>query len=218
MKPLMRSFAQLSAALVLAVMVMGTARADGSSDVVEVAFDATFDTEGRLTELKPFNEAEQSPALWDNLKSRLGAMKLPPVKTEDGLPARFRTGMYVGLEVVRGGEKAGQVRIKGLHPGPLVLVKDMWAAPKDVSRSAGWDGQVEVECTVGVEGQCGEVKVNTVPGMPPSVVRWAKATLGLWRFQPPEINGQPISAPFRRTLTLQIRDDMPTDFRDKRKL
>ncbi|WP_422012077.1 hypothetical protein [Roseateles sp.] len=214
-----RSFAPLCAAALLALGATGAARADDDSYVVTLAFDASFDTEGKVTELRPHEEAEHPAALWNNLKSRLGSMKLPPVKGDDGQPATFRTGLYVSLEVSKGGDgKGGQVRIKGLNPSPLVLVKDYYAAPKDVKGSAGWSGDVSAECLVGVDGRCGEIKVDALPGIPQSVLRWASVSLALWRFQSPEINGKPIPAPVRQNFTMSIADDMPVNFRDKRKL
>lgn len=212
-----RSFVAAWAAATFVATAASSAWA-ADSYVVEVAFDATFDTEGKVSELRPHNEAEHPAALWNNLKTRLGSMKLPPVKTEDGQPATFRTGLYVGLEVSAGDGKAGQVRIKGLDARPLVLAKDYWGAPKEVAISGGWTGEVEAECQVGTDGQCGEVKVKAVASMPAAVVRWASASLALWRFQPPEINGKPISAPVREFLSLKASDDRPPDFRDKRKL
>jgi len=217
MRSVLRSFAPLCAAAALALGAGSPAWA-ADSYVVDIAFDASFDTEGKVTELRPHNEAEHPAALWNNLKSRLGGMKLPPVKAEDGQPATFRTGLYVSLEVTQADGKAGQVRIKGLDARPLVLVKDYFGAPKEVSKSAGWNGDVEAECLVGTDGRCGEVKVKALASMPQSVVRWATATLGLWRFQPPEINGKPVPTTIHEVLSLKVSDDMPVDFRDKRKL
>ncbi|PTT81320.1 hypothetical protein DBR42_18200 [Pelomonas sp. HMWF004] len=205
------------AAAVLAIGATG-ATAAPPAYAIEVAFDATFDTEGRLTELRPHDEAEHPAALWNNLKSRLGSMKLPPVKTEDGQPASFRTGLYVNLEITPQDGKAGQVRIQGLDARPLVLSTDYWGGPSDVAKTAGWSGEVEAECLVGVDGRCGEVKVKALAGIPQSVVRWASASLALWRFQPPEINGKPVPAMVRKVLTLNVTEAMPVDFRDKRKL
>lgn len=217
MKTARRLLVPLGAAAVLGTASIAPALA-ADSYIVEIAFDATFDTDGKVSELRPHNEAEHPPELWNNLKSRLGAMKLPPVKTEDGQPATFRTGLYVGLEVSSAEGKAGQVRIKGLDARPLVLTKDYWGAPKELSNSAGWTGEVEAECQVGIDGRCGDVKVKAVASMPQAVVRWAASSLALWRFQPPEINGKPISAPVREFLQLQASDNKPPDFRDKRKL
>ncbi|MBV8033721.1 hypothetical protein [Roseateles sp.] len=219
MKQLFRSLTPLVAACLLAAGVAGPAHAEGENYVVTLAFDASFDAEGKVTDLRPHEEAEHSAALWNNLKSRLGGMKLPPVKGDDGQPATFRTGLYVSLEVSKGSDgKGGQVRIKGLNPSPLVLVKDYYAPPKDVQKSAGWSGDVNAECLVGVDGRCGEVKVDALPGIPQSVLRWASSSMTLWRFQPPEINGKPIAAPVRQSFSMNTRDHMPVDFREKRKL
>lgn len=217
MKPVSRYFVPACLAAVLAAALTRPAFA-GDSYLVDVAFDASFDTEGRVVELRPQDEAEHPAAFWNNLKTRLGAMKIPPVKGEDGQPATFRTGLNIRLQVTQADGKSGQVQIKGLVPQPLVLVKDYFGAPSDVAKTAGWSGDVEVDCLVGTDGRCGEIKVKALPGIPPSVLRWANATLALWRFQPPEINGKPITAPVHQVFTLSIPDDMPVDFRDKRKL
>ena len=212
MKSALRLLAPLCAAIALASPAWA---ADGY--VADIAFDASFDTEGKLTELRPHNEAEHPAALWDNLKSRLGGMKLPPVKAEDGQPAAFRTGLYVTLEVSQGDGKAGQVRIKGLNAKPLVLLKDYWGLPDMVAKQGegGWSGEVEAECVVGTDGKCGEVKVKAVASMPKAVLLWANSSMALWRFQSPEINGKPIAAPIREVLTVQASNDMPVDFRNQ---
>ena len=208
--------ARLTAGKLVAVMLGAVAVAPvhaADSYVVEAAFDATFGKDGKVTELRPHNEAEHPAALWNNLKSRLGSMKLPPVKADDGEPATFRTGLYVTLEVSSGEGSAGQVRIKGLDARPLALSKDYWGLPTMVANNGEWTGSVEAECLVGVDGRCGDVKVKAVASMPQVVIKWATASLALWRFQPPEINGKPIAAPVREMLSLKVGDDMPVDFR-----
>lgn len=164
-------------------------------------------------ELRPHKEAEQSAALWANLKARLGAMKVPPVMGEDGRPATFRTGLYLSLEVDPGDGKMGQIRIKGLTPKPLILAEDYYGLPRDISKTAGWTGNVEAECVVGVNGRCGDVTVKALPGIPQSVLKWASATLALWRFQPPEIDGKPIASPVRQSFTIDVKDDAPDYYR-----
>lgn len=217
MRSLLRSFAALCAVAALAGG-LGCPAWAASSYVVDVAFDASFDAEGKLTELRPHNEAEHPAALWNQLKGRLGGMKLPPVKTEDGQPATFRTGLYVTLEVSQEEGKAGLVRIKGLDARPLVLVKDYWGAPDIVSSKdshGAWSGEVEAECLVGADGKCGEIKIKAVASMPKAVMQWASSSMALWRFQPPEINGKPIAARVREVLSLQASNNMPVDFRDQ---
>lgn len=198
----------MSAAL-LAIAATVSAQATDESYVVSVAFDALFDTEGRVVELRPHKEAEHPAALWANLKSRLGAMKVPPVTGEDGRPASFRTGLYLRLEVSRGDGKTGQVSIKGLRPNPLILSEDYYGLPRDISRTAGWTGDVEATCVVGIDGRCGEVKVKALPGIPQSVLNWASETLALWRFQPPEVGGKPIPSPVTHSFRLNVHDNLP---------
>lgn len=217
MKPVLRSLKPLGAAALLALAAAGPSWASGDSYGVTVAFDASFDTTGKLVVLQPQDEDEHPAAFWNSLKTRLASMKLSPVKTGDGQPASLRTGLYVSMEITKSNGE-GQVRITNLVPKPLILVKDYYGLPRDVAATAGWSGEVEAECVVGTDGRCGDVKVNALPGIPQSVLRWAGATLALWRFQPPEINGKAIAVPVHQSFTLNIADDMPVDFRDKRKL
>lgn len=198
----------------LVAAAVSPARAADDSYEVSVAFDASFDIEGKLVTLRPHEESEHPAAMWDNLKARLAPMKVPPVRGEDGQPATFRTGLYLTLAVDPGdGKSSGQMRIKGLKPSPLVLSKDYYGLPKDISRSAGWTGDVEAECVVGIDGRCGEVKVKALPGIPQSVLKWANATLALWRFQPPEINGKPVPSPVHQSFRLNINENAPDYYR-----
>jgi len=202
-----------SSLALLAAVAATPACAASEGYSVSVAFDASFDAEGRLVDLRPHKEAEHPAALWANLKSRLGAMKVPPVMGEAGRPATFRTGLYLNLEVDPGDGRQGQVRIKDLAPKPLILVEDYYGLPRDISRTAGWTGEVEAECIVGIDGRCGEVKVKALPGIPQSVLKWASATLALWRFQPPEIGGKPIASPVKQSFDLSIKEDAPDYYR-----
>jgi hypothetical protein len=192
------------------------AHAADDSYVVTLAFDASFDAEGKVTALVPHDEAEHPAALWTNLKNRLGSMKIAPPKDDAGLPATLRTGLYVSLEVTKGSDgKGGQVRIQGLNPRPLVLAKDYEALPAELKKSAGWSGEMAVECLVGVDGRCGAVKVDALPGMPQSVVRWAADSLALWRFQPPQVNGKPIPAQVKEPFSMSVGDTKPVNFLNK---
>lgn len=186
--------------------------ADERYEVV-VAFDASFGTDGRVVELRPYNEGQQSAALWAQLKARLAAMQVPPVQDDAGQPATFRTGLYLTLEISKGDGSKGQVRITGLQPKPLVLSEEYFGLPKDISRSSDWAGDVEAECIVGIDGRCGEVKVKALPGIPESVLKWARATLELWRFQPPEINGKPIASPVKQSFSVNVKDIGPDYYR-----
>jgi hypothetical protein len=200
------------AGLCLAALVATAATAAGPEAYrVSAALDTLFDTEGRVVEMRPHEEAEHPAAFWDGLKSRLAALKIPPPQDAAGRPATLRTGLYVNLEVTPGA-KGGQVKIAGLDVKPLVLKRQFAGYPQDIAQTAGWMGMVEAECLVGPDGRCGEVKVKALPGMPPSVLRWASATLALWEFQSPQINGVPISVPVHESFSLTTNDDMPVNF------
>lgn len=201
-------------------LAAAAARAGDEPYIVKLAFDASFDTEGRVTALKPHDEAEHSAALWNQLKTRLGSMKLPPVKGDDGQPATFRTGLYVSLEVSQGsGGAGGQVRLKGIEPRPLVLSKTYDAVPEELAKAEGWTGEVTASCTVGVDGRCGEVKVDALPGLSQPVLRWAADSMARWRFQPPEIGGKPVAAPVREQFSMSVGANIqPVNFLNKNRL
>lgn len=192
----------------------GELRPDSDVYHVTVAFDAFFDTDGRVAELRPHEEAEHPAAFWDGLKKKFASLKITPPQDASGRPATLRTGLYIGLEVSPG-TQGGQLRITGMDVQPLVVKRDYAGYPKDIAQAAGWSGAVDAECMVGTDGHCGEVKVKALPGMPPSVLRWASATLALWEFQPPQINGVPFAVPVRQGFTLDTADDAPVEFRQR---
>ncbi|MFT7771831.1 hypothetical protein [Roseateles sp.] len=184
----------------------------GDRHEVVVAFDALFDTEGRVAELRAHEEAEHPASFWAGLRQRVAGLKVPPPRSPSGRPAALRTGLYITLEVMRG-DQEGKVRIIGMDVRPLVIRRDYAGYPLDVGQSAGWGGAVEAECLVDTAGRCGEVKVKALPGMPPSVLRWAAATLALWEFRPPQYDGESIAASFRQSFQLSTADDAPVEFR-----
>jgi len=218
---------QLLAAAALA-LALGTPQAattaatreeQGLADYgVSVWFDALFDENGKLKELRPQDAAEQPAALWEQLQSRLQAARIQPMQL-DGKPVSFRTGMQVTLEVSKHAQGGG-VSIKGLHMSPLVLEREFPGYPKDVGRNAGWKGEVTASCTVGTTGHClaPSVKIDAPAGMPDSVRRWARVTIESWRFKPQELNGQPVEGYVRLPMRLETRNDMPREFREPRKL
>jgi len=183
----------------------------GEQQEVLVAFEALFDAEGRVAELLPHEESEHSAAFWQSLKQRLVGLKVPSPRSPSGQPAMLRTGLYVALEVVRG-EQGGQARITSMDVRPLVVRRDYAGYPQDIHSIAGWEGTVQAECLVDTQGRCGEVKVSALPGMPPSLLRWASATLAQWEFQPPQYDGVPIAAPFKQSFRLSTTDYMPVNF------
>lgn len=180
----------------------------GDQQEVLVAFEALFDAEGRVADLRAHEESEHPAAFWQGLKQRLVGLKVASPRSPSGQPATLRTGLYVALEVVQG----EQVRITSMDVRPLVVRRDYAGYPQDIRNAAGWEGAVQAECLVDTQGRCGEVKVSALPGMPPSLLRWAAATLAQWEFLPPDYDGVPIAAPFKQSFKLSTTDYMPVNF------
>lgn len=183
----------------------------GDPHEVLVAFEATFDAEGRVVDLVAHEESEHPAAFWQGLQQRLVGLKVASPRSPSGQPATLRTGLYVALEVVRG-EQGGQVRITSMDVRPLVVRRDYAGYPQDIRHSAGWEGTVQAECLVDTKGRCGEVKVSALPGVPPSLLRWAAATLAQWEFLPPDYDGMPVAVPFKQSFKLSTTDYMPVNF------
>lgn len=204
------------ATLALGLAALGGARAEGAYPV-EVWFDATFDTEGRVVQLLPVNEAEHPAGFWQQLKDKLATARLP-VRELHGQPASLRTGLRVDLVVGKDAQGQGKVAFKGVSPLPLPLERYYASYPKDVSRVAGWEGVVDGICTVGLDGKCSQIEVKAPAGMPESVRRYMKVSLEGWRFKPQQLNGEPIEGTYVLGLKMFTNDDMPKDFREPRKL
>lgn len=200
--------------LALAVASLsGVAQAADNYRVTAV-FDTLFDTDGRVAQLRPHEEAEYPAAFWDGLRKRVENLKISPPLDPAGRPATLSTGLYVRLEVTPG-EKGGQLKIVDMNLQPLILKREYAGYPQDIAQSAGWNGAVDAECLVGTDGRCGDVKVKALPGMPPSVLRWATATLALWEFKSPQINSVPFAVPVHQGFGLNTSDDAPVDFRQR---
>lgn len=186
----------------------------GTNREVRAAFDARFDAQGRAVELRRHDEADYPAAFWMALEARLVGLKVPPAQDASGRPATLHTGLIVTVAATRG-EQDWQLRITNLDVNPLVLKRAYVGFPTDVGQNAGWTGEVDAECVVGLDGHCGTVHVKSLPGVPASVLRWASATMAQWEFQPPELNGQAFEAPARQHFLLGSADDMPVDFRQR---
>lgn len=180
-------------------------------------FDAQFDAQGQVSTLAPAPGNNQPDGLLQPLMEVIRkSTRITPMQ-EEGQPATFRTGMRVVLAL---NEQGRPTRLLDLKMTPLLL--EEYVAPISANLSAGrqgWDGSVQVSCTVATSGKCGEIVVKAHPGMPEAVRRWARSSLAGYRFQPQEINGKPITAEVVQTLNLSISDDgRPADFRDGRRI
>jgi hypothetical protein len=172
---------------------------------------AQFDAEGKLQTLEPQDESSQPAAVWSAIRERLAPAKITPPQV-DGRPAVFRTGLRVALEVNRTGGDGAQVRIRGLQPTVLPLELSWVGYPEDLKRTPGWDGAVTIRCGVNPTGECGQVDVDLLPGMPDSVRKWARQSAAAWRFEVQQLNGQPVPGEYKLKVNLHTKDELPKRF------
>lgn len=196
-----------------ALMVLGGGAVADDSYRVTAVFDTLFDAQGQIAGLRPHDEAAYPAAFWDVVRQRVGSLRIPPpTDAFTGRAASLSTGLYVTLQVTPDQQGDGVLKIVDLNVKPLVLWREHAAFPQDLLRAAGWTGAVEAECVVGVDGRCGNVKLKSLPGMPLSLLRWARETMELWVFEPPRVNGRPIMAPTRESFDLETPDIAPVNF------
>lgn len=179
--------------------------------VLEVWARVTFAETGALHEMELADEASYPAAFAQEVRRQLsGARIRPPVVGEQ--PARFQTGVRLRYAVAAG-ESEGQVRLMNLAIRPLPLARSMPRLPADLSRSRDWTGSVKGTCTVDVEGRCAAVAVETPPGMPESLRRWARVAMSEWRFEAQRLNDQPVPGEFEHTFVVGTGSFRPEDFR-----
>ncbi len=204
------------ATLVVIGTAMGTAHAQAPAEPygVTVWARAVFGVDGRCTEHSVVDEAELPAAFAQAVKSRLDRARIQPVLA-DGQPGVFKTGVRMEFTITPGssGGTGATVKLDGLVMEPLVLKKYLASYPKDVARTADWNGAVSATCTVGPQGVCTEITVDSLPGMPESLRRFAKASFEGWRFEPQLLNGQPVPADVKANFSLQTLDTQPDNFR-----
>lgn len=192
-------------------MSAGLQAAEPETYESEAWLRAQFDAEGKLQMLEPQDEASQPAAVWSAIRERLAPAKITPPQV-DGRPAVFRTGLRVALEVNRAGGAGAQVRIRGLQPTVLPLELNWLASPEDISRTPGWDGAVTIRCGVNPTGECGQVDVDLLPGMPDSLRKWARQSATSWRFEVQQLNGQPVPGEYQIKVNMYTRDALPKRF------
>lgn len=181
----------------------------------EVWFDALFDEAGQLKLIDPVNQSEHPAAFWAQMTQRLQSARVPP-RQEGGRPATFRTGIMLVLKVSKGGD-GGSVSIAALEMGAIPIKRYAASLPQDIGSVGGWEGEVAASCTVDKTGACTNVKVTAPPGMPSSLLRWAKVSAEGWQFKPQEINGEPIESEVAIPFYVRAADDMPVNFRNPSK-
>lgn len=148
-----------------------------------------------------------------NVEQRLASLKIDPPQ-RDGIPQTLRTGVWMRLAVQPQTGAGALVTVVGRGMAPLPLKRYFASAPRDVSGTGGWEGEVEGVCHVGPAGRCVAIEVNALPGLPESVRRFMRVSLEGWQFEPPQIGGSPVEASYRLALRLNTMDSVPEDFRE----
>ena len=182
--------------------------------VVEVWSDTLFGMDGTAQRVEIVRPEQYPAGFVERVKQRFAAMRIPPVKDDKGEPATFQTGVRLSVEITPPGAdgKGGSARIGGVQMGPLVLKAYAASRPDDVPADS--QTLAEVECVVGVDGACGDVKLARVLPDSPTFRRWAVASLRGYKFAPQRVNGTPVPAPYKVTLVLEVLPDAaPPDFR-----
>jgi hypothetical protein len=204
---LVRHFACLLAVATFAAH----AEAPAQPYTVEVWARVLFDTQGRVAEYALVDEAQYPAQFAANVKERVAKAKIEPPQ-DDGKAVTLRSGVRLNFLVTPAAE-GGSVKIVGLSMGPIPTYRYYVGFPKDVSRSGGWEGEVQALCKVGAAGRCTAVEVTALPGIPESVRRFAKASLEEWTFEPQQLNDKPIEGEYQLRMRLNTLDDKPQDFR-----
>lgn len=182
---------------------------------VTVWSDATFGPDGSIQQLEVVKTPELTAAFVEQVRGQLSRARIPPVKDGSGTPAVFQTGVVMNY-LITPGDKGATVRLQGMRMEPRPVKSYGASQPKDLP--ADTPLSVRVQCEVGTDGRCGEVKVLESTGTYDSLRRWAIASARGFEFQPQRINGQPVPATVEIGLVLTLEDLKPADFRDPRKL
>jgi TonB family protein len=190
-------------------------RAPDQPYTVEVWSDATFGPDGRIQQLEVVKTPELPTAFVERVRSQLAQARIPPVKDSAGTPAVFQTGVLMSY-LVTPNDKGGTVRLQGMRVEPRPVKR--YAASQPEGLPANTPLSARVQCEVGTDGRCGELKMLESTGTYDALRRWALASARGWEFLPQRINGQPVPATVEIALELTIQDLKPADFRDPLKL
>lgn len=182
---------------------------------VEVWSDATFGPDGRIQQLEVVQTPELPTAFVERVRGQLAQARIPVMKDNAGAPAVFQTGVLMAY-LVTPGDKGGTVRLQGMRVEPRPVKRYAASQPKGLPADTPLSARVQ--CEVGIDGRCGEVKIIETTGTYDALRRWALASARGWEFLPQRINGQPVPATVEIGLVLTIEDLRPADFRDPLKL
>jgi TonB family protein len=182
---------------------------------VTVWSDATFGPDGSIQQLEVVKTPELTAAFVEQVRGQLSRARIPPVKDGSGVPAVFQTGVMTSY-LITPGDKGATVRLQGMRMEPRPVTRYGASRPKDLPNDTPLSARVQ--CDVGTDGRCAEVKILESTGTYDSLRRWALASARGWEFLPQRINGQPVPATVEISLVLTLEDLRPADFRDPRKL
>lgn len=211
----MRTSSFVSSILVAAAMgLSSTAGAQGSAEpyAVSVWARVLFGPDGKPAEYALVDEGKYPAKFAENVKARVARASVPAPQFE-GRAVTLRTGVELRFQVTPNAE-GGSVRTQGIAMGPLPVKRYYASYPKDIARSAGWEGRASAVCTVGTDGRCTQIDVTALPGVPESVRRYMKASLEQWEFEPQQLDGKPIEGEYRLTLEFTTLDSSPENFRE----
>lgn len=200
-------------ALLLAAAGHATAR-EPAPYRVDVWSSVLFGPDGRAQAVRIVDEDELPEAFVEQVRVRLEAARVEP-RQVDGRAVTFRTGVRMVFQV-KPGKKDGTVKLLGVEMAPLPTSQSFVAFPADIARSAGYEGAMTVVCHVSVDGRCGSTDIREAGALPPSARRWADASFERWRFEPQEVDGQPVAGEYAIRITMETEWPPREDFRQDR--
>lgn len=212
-----KTLVRLLVAASCAAWALAAGAADAPKDPysVEVWADALFGPDGKLQTLDVPDAAQYPPAFVERVKKQLANAKIPPVKDDSGAPATFRTGMVMVFRI-EPNDSGAAVRVTGMSVGPRPVKSYAASQPNDIP--ADTPSSIRVQCDVGADGRCGEVKVLGANASSEALRRWAVASMRGWEFAPQRVGDKPVPGEAEVTLELIPLNSKPRDFRDPRKL
>jgi hypothetical protein len=200
--------------VVAATLAAGAAAAQPATDEpypVSVWGRVLFGTDGKPAEVALVDEAQYPSKFVAQVRERLARARIRPPEV-DGRPATLRTGVEMRLTVVPQGD-GGTVRVDSVSMSPLPVKRYLASYPSDIGRVAGWKGEADAVCTVGIDGRCAKIDVQAPAGMPDSVRRYMRASLEQWVFEPQQIDGRAVEGEYRFGARFATLDDSPENFR-----
>lgn len=201
----------------------------------EVWARVVFGADGRTLSQQVVDEDRLPAAFADLVKQHLAAARVEP-RSVDGRAATFSSGVRLQYEITRGsaghgagdssagsagsttggstgGRADGSARLAQVQVAPLPLKRYYAAFPRELRGPDNWDGGFTVTCQVSTDGVCSRIDVSTLPGMPPSIHRYAKASLERWTFEPQRVDDQPVTGEFVLKVSMHTIATKPEDFR-----